>query len=136
MPNLLKERKSLEYYLKLKYPVTIHEAKEGGYFAEIIDLPGCMAQAETLDDMHKEIDIARKLWLESMYEDGKEIPLPRNENEYSGKFIIRVPKSLHYKLNQIAEREGVSLNQYLVSALSMAVGHDEAVKKKTRQGKA
>jgi len=124
MENLLKERKPLEYYLRLKYPVTIHEAEEGGYFAEIIDLPGCMAQAETLDHMHKEIDIARKLWLESMYEDGNEIPLPRNENEYSGKFIIRVPKSLHRKLDQIAELEGVSLNQYVVSALSHVTGQN------------
>ena len=125
MKDLLKERKSLEYYLKLKYPVTIHEAEEGGYFAEIIDLPGCMAQAETLDHMHKEIDFARKLWIESMYEDGNEIPLPRNENEYSGKFIIRVPKSLHHKLDQIAEREGVSLNQYVVSALSLVTGQND-----------
>lgn len=33
------ERKPLEYYLNLKYPITIHVAPEGGFVAEIEDLP-------------------------------------------------------------------------------------------------
>lgn len=123
------ERKPLDYYLNLKYPITIHEDPEGGYVAEIEDLPGCLAQAETIDALYEEINIARRLWLETTYEDGQAIPLPRTEKEYSGKFIVRVPKSLHRKLDQVAEKEGVSLNQYLVSALSHALGQSELTKK-------
>jgi predicted RNase H-like HicB family nuclease len=55
------DRKPLEYYLNLKYPVTIHEAPEGGFVAEIADLPGCLAQGETLEEAYEEIEIARKL---------------------------------------------------------------------------
>jgi predicted HicB family RNase H-like nuclease len=68
--------------------------------------------------------------MESMYEDGNEIPLPGNETEKpcSVKFNVRIPKSLHCKLDEIAEREGVSLNHCLVSILSLAVGREEAVK--------
>ena len=31
--------------------VVIHEAEEGGFWAEVPALPGCMTQAETLDDL-------------------------------------------------------------------------------------
>jgi antitoxin HicB len=120
------ERKLLEYYLNLKYPVTIHAALEGGFVAEIEDLPGCLAQGETLEEAYDEIEIARKLWLETTYEDGQDIPLPRDDREYSGKFIVRVPKSLHRKLDLLAKKEGTSLNQYVVSELSRVVGLAEA----------
>lgn len=122
------DRKPLEYYLNLKYPVTIHEAPEGGVVAEIADLPGCLAQGETLEEAYEEIEIARKLWLETTYDDSQDIPLPRDDRGYSGKFIVRVPKSLHRKLDLLAEREGVSLNQYLVSELSHIVGKEEVRK--------
>ena len=38
--------------------------------------------------------------------------------EYSGKFVVRVPKSLHAALAAEAEAEGVSLNQLVVTKLS------------------
>jgi predicted HicB family RNase H-like nuclease len=71
------------------------------------------------------IEEARRLWLESAYEDGLDIPLPRSDDSYSGKFFIRAPKALHRKLSQLAKREGVSLNQYLVATLAYAVGQAE-----------
>ncbi len=120
------ERKPLEYYLDLKYPVTIEEAPEGGYFVEIEDLPGCYSQGETIEEALGEIEEARRLWLESAYEDGMDIPLPREQQEFSGKFNVRVPKSLHRQLNRLANKEGVSLNQYIVASLSRAMGRDEA----------
>ena len=57
------------------------------------------------------VEEARRLWLESAYEDKLDIPLPANETEYSGKFNVRVPVSLHRKLHKLAAKEGVSLNQ-------------------------
>jgi antitoxin HicB len=118
------ERKSLDYYIKLKYPVTVEEAPEGGFFVHIEDLPGCYSQGETVEEALAMIEDARRLWIESMYEDENEIPLPRSKQEYSGKFIVRVPVSLHRKLDHIAVKEGVSLNQYIVSALSISVGQN------------
>jgi antitoxin HicB len=119
------ELKSIEYYFGLKYPITLHPAPEGGYAVEIEDLPGCISQGETVEEAMKMIEEARRLWLESAYEDGLDIPVPRNEDDYSGKFNVRFPKSLHRKLDQLAVHEGVSLNQYLVSTLSHAVGLEE-----------
>lgn len=44
--------------------------------------------------------------------------MPVGYENFSGKFVIRIPKSLHYKLAIEAEQEGVSLNQYALYKLS------------------
>ena len=119
------KRESLEYYLGLTYPVTLHPSPEGGYVVELEDLPGCISQGETLKEALEMIGEAKQLWLEVAYEDGLDIPLPRSEEQYSGKFNVRLPRSLHRKLDNLAVREGVSLNQYLVNTLSHAVGFEE-----------
>jgi len=111
-------KNNLAYYLQLKYPVHIVECEEGGYFVKVPDLPGCLSQGETIDEALKNIQEAKELWLESAFEDGAEIPLPADEREYSGKFLVRLPVSLHERLVEEAEREGVSLNQYVTVLLA------------------
>lgn len=127
------KRKPIEYYLGLKYPVTLHPSQEGGYAIEIEDLPGCISQGETVDEALEMIEEARRLWIEVAYEDEQDIPEPSDNQKYSGNFIIRGPRSLHRKLDQMAKREGVSLNQYLVATLSYSVGLEENRKTKRRQ---
>ncbi|MEP6870611.1 MAG: toxin-antitoxin system HicB family antitoxin [Anaerolineaceae bacterium] len=58
------------------------------------------------------------MWIETEYEDGDPIPLPIYPEEYSGKFNLRIPKSLHRKLAKSATADGVSLNQYVTMLLS------------------
>ena len=47
---------------------------------------------------------------------------PPPEREYSGRFIVRLPKWLHKSLAESADREGVSLNQHVTALLSAAEG--------------
>lgn len=49
------------------------------------------------------------------------IPLPNKVSDYSGKFVIRLPKTLHQRLSIEAEQEGVSLNQWALYKLSSSV---------------
>jgi antitoxin HicB len=60
-------------------------------------------------------------WLAVALEDGSDIPEPRSETSYSGRFVARIPKSLHAELVRAAEEDGVSLNQFVSSALAGAV---------------
>lgn len=70
------ERQSLEYYLSLKYPISIYPEKEG-YTVMILDLPGCMTQGETLEECIVNIEEARELWIKIVYASAKkDIPLP------------------------------------------------------------
>jgi len=48
-----------------------------------------------------------------------EPPVGPQRREYSGKFNVRVPKSLHARLASEAEAEGVSLNQLVVAKLAI-----------------
>ena len=119
-----KAKENLDFYLSLNYPVTIHVDPEGGFVAEIEDLPGCMTQGETLDELFAAIQDARRAWIEAAYETGQDIPLPRDIDGYKGKILLRIPRSLHRDLAHAAKREGVSLNQYITSLLAAGVPGD------------
>jgi hypothetical protein len=52
---------------------------------------------------------------------GRTIPEPTpplNEANYSGRFLMRVPRHLHAELARHAKRQGVSLNQYVLYLLA------------------
>lgn len=111
--------KPVEYFLGLQYPFqAIVDPDDGGYVVVFPDLPGCATQTETIEEIPEMAEEARTLWIETEYEEGGEIPLPTYPEEYSGKFNVRLPRSLHRELAESAEREGVSLNQHVVALLS------------------
>jgi antitoxin HicB len=67
----------LGYFLNLKYPISIYPEDAGGYTAMIPDLPGCMTQGETLEEVVMNIEEARQLWIETVYLSNKrKIPSP------------------------------------------------------------
>ena len=41
----------------------VHKAEEGGYWAEVPSLPGCLTQGETLDELKFNLREAIDLWL-------------------------------------------------------------------------
>jgi predicted RNase H-like HicB family nuclease len=103
------------------YPVQLshHSEEDDEYWlAELLDLPGCMADGSSPDDALENLEEAKHLWIETQIEDGDEVPEPTQAHDYSGKFLVRMPKSLHFRLAMQAKREGVSLNQYVTSLLS------------------
>jgi predicted RNase H-like HicB family nuclease len=111
-------------YLDMPYGVTVrHMNDESGeyYFATVEEMPGCMSDGESAADALVNIREAMELWIEGKIEAGLEVPLPATMNsgkEYSGKYVVRLPKSLHARLAAEAEAEGVSLNQYTLYKLS------------------
>lgn len=116
--------KNFEYYINLPYKVVIYPSPEGGYAVEIPELPGCISQGETLQEALEMIEDAKRCWIADALEKGDPIPEPVDEN-YSGRILVRAPKSLHRALTEKARAEGVSLNQYIVYQLARAVGWTE-----------
>ena len=114
--------KTLDYYLGLPYTIELKEDPESGWFVKIKELPGCMSQGDTANEALEMIQEAMELWLEVSLEDGDPIPEPRELDDFSGKFVVRVPRSLHRELVEQAKREGVSLNQCVNLALAQATG--------------
>jgi len=123
--------KDLEYYLKLPYTMEIVPYKDGGFFARIKELEGCMTEADTLEEVLELLEDAKRAWIETALEEGLDIPLPesmREEKEYSGRILLRLPKSLHRKLKEAAKEEGVSLNTYIINLLSARSTEKELLK--------
>jgi antitoxin HicB len=111
--------------LKLPYTIEVKfdQGKNySGWFGRVVEWPGCMTQADTFAELGEMIQDAMRAWAETALEEGQDIPEPKPAEEYSGKFIVRVPKSLHRELVEIAEREGVSLNAFANVSLAKAVG--------------
>lgn len=110
-------KKDLKYYLNLTYTTRIKRNSDGSYFAEIEELPGCMTEADTKGGVLKMLEDAKKAWLETAIDRGIDIPEP-TQDEYSGKFNVRVPKFLHRRLAYRAKTEGVSLNTLITTTLA------------------
>ena len=110
--------RSLNWYLNQPYPYTVVPDPEGGFVILFPDLPGCMTQVEAAEEIAAMAEDARAIWIETEFERGADIPLPSGSNDYSGKFVVRVPRSLHRALAEMAEREGVSMNAYVTTLLS------------------
>lgn len=114
--------KKIEYYFGLPYTRELIPEASGIWFARIKELPNCMSQGNSPEEALQNLNDAMYGWIKGELEDGEPIPEPREEEEYSGKFNTRVPKALHRKLVEVADRDGVSLNQWINSALAEAVG--------------
>lgn len=116
-------KKNLDYYLNLPYKIEIVPSLEGGYAARIVELSGCISQGQTMEEITANIEDAKVCWLETALEEGTPIPEPiLSSEDYSGKLVVRMPKSLHRVLTERAKEENVSLNQYINYHLSKGIG--------------
>ena len=109
-------------YLGLPYHIIIRLiVDESGsyYFATVQEFDGCMSHGDTYAEAFENIQEAMEGWIETKLENGLSVPKPIDESHYSGKFVLRIPKTLHARLAMEAEKEGVSLNQYALYRLSM-----------------
>lgn len=105
-----------------RYPLNLFWSDEDeGFIAEVPDLPGCSAWGETEADAAREAQDAIAAWLQAAEAAGRAIPKPSIAapvSRYSGKFLVRVPRSLHARLAREAEQQGVSLNQWAATKLA------------------
>lgn len=60
------------------YHINVFWSEENAqWIADIPDLKGCSASGDTPEEAVREVQVAKKLWLEVAEEDGEEIPEPR-----------------------------------------------------------
>jgi len=118
--------RTLEEYLELPYRIELvrDEDDEGntGWVAEVTELPGCLSQGATPEEAIERVLDAMAGWISVALEDGRDIPEPREGSSHSGRFLLRVPRTLHADLAREAEYEGVSLNSFATAALAGSVG--------------
>jgi antitoxin HicB len=89
--------------------------------ATVEELPGCEAHGPTPERAAAAVANAVERWVRAAQADGREVPPPGAAATHSGKLLVRMPRSLHAELVRASEREGTSLNAYIVAALSASV---------------
>jgi predicted RNase H-like HicB family nuclease len=94
----------------------------GGFSAEVLEFPGCFSEGGSADEAYANLERAAESWLLACLETGKAIPEPLTNYEVSGKFALRLPKSLYTRASKAAARDGVSLNQFITSAVAERLG--------------
>ena len=112
---------TIKDYRKLPYNYIIRSIQDesGAYFhASILEFDGCQSTGETFIEAYDGLMEAMEGWIETKLESGFAVPSPLDSNKFSGKYVVRLPKSLHARLAIEAEKEGVSLNQYTLYKLS------------------
>jgi len=114
-------KKDLKYYLDLPYSIIVEHIKEENeeyFFSRIVELDGCHSHGNTRHESLDNLQEAMQGYLEVKLEYGDPIHEPVSADSYSGKFLLRLPKTLHQRLALEADKEGVSLNQYALYKLA------------------
>jgi len=96
----------------------------GGFEASYVELQRSLTAYDATDTRALEkLGEMMPDYIAFLREKGVALPFASiGSGESSGKFVVRVPKSLHASLVRLAEREGVSLNSLIQVALAEFVG--------------
>ena len=82
-------------YLKRPYARVIIPEVDGTYRGEISEFPGCIATGDTPAEALEALEEVAAEWLEAALDRNQPIPVPVENTEFSGRLLLRMPKSLH-----------------------------------------
>lgn len=109
------------------YSRVLVPSDDGVFIAELLEFPGCSVRAETPSAAYVQLERRAEKWLSDWLEQGKVVPRPFLDNHASGRFALRLPRSLYVRASRAAARESVSLNQYIANAVAERVGASTAL---------
>ncbi len=123
-----------KYYANLPYTYVVEQCDDQDtyYVARIVELPDLFMVGDTAPEAIAELESVKEEWIETYLELGNKMPKPLKLRNYSGNYPLRMQRSLHKALALYADLEGVSINQYVISALSRTVGREEVKQVKVR----
>jgi antitoxin HicB len=113
----------------IQYPFEIRPLSEeegGGYLISFPDFSECISDGETPEEAIQNGFDALQETIYALESLNLPVPEPGSGGSYSGKFIQRVPKSIHARLAARAKQEGVSMNSLVNVMLAESLGRKEA----------
>ena len=116
---------AVDRYVQLPYHITLVQDGEdvgGKWIAAAEELPDCTSRGDTAEEALGGLKDAMAAWISAALKEGRDIPEPRSEASHSGRLLLRMPRTLHAALTKAAERENVSLNQFITDSLASVVG--------------
>jgi antitoxin HicB len=107
------------------YPFEVRplSAEEGGgYLVSFPDFAECISDGETVEEAMANGRDALKATIAALKARKLPVPLPNSGGVASGKFVARVPKTVHAQLATRARAEGVSLNALVLTFIAQGLG--------------
>jgi antitoxin HicB len=109
----------------MDYPFEIRsltDAEGGGFIISYPDFSECISDGETVEEALKNGKDALIATIAALEENNLPVPAPNSGGVASGKFVSRVPKSIHAQLTTRAKQEGVSLNTLVLTFIAQGLG--------------
>jgi antitoxin HicB len=94
----------------------------GGYLISFPDFAECISDGETVDEAIENGRDALKATIAALKAKKLAVPAPNSGGVASGKFVARVPKTVHAQLATRARAEGVSLNALVLTFIAQGLG--------------
>ena len=113
----------LAYYPFEIRPLTWDEG--GGFLISYPDFSDCISDVETVEEALKNGQDALKATIAAFKAKALPVPAPNSGGIASGKFVARVPKTIHAQLTTRAKTEGVSLNTLVLAFIAQGLGRKE-----------
>jgi antitoxin HicB len=110
------------------YPFEIRPltaAEGGGFLISYPDFLECISDGETVDEAVTNGKDALAATIAALEAKGMPVPAPNGGGVASGKFVARVPKTIHAQLATRAKSEGVSLNTLVLAFIAEGLGRRE-----------
>ena len=104
-------------------PLTTDEGS--GFLISYPDFSDCISDGETVEEALKNGQDALKATIATLKSKALPVPTPNSGGIASGKFVARVPKTIHAQLTTRAKSEGVSLNTLVVTFIAQGLGRKE-----------
>ena len=108
------------------YPFEVRKTEFDSYFISVVDLPGCTTEAETLAEALELLEDAKTAWIATALRSNRAVPTPQSDQAFSGKFVTRIGKTTHRRIAAAAQRDGVSLNAWVMEAINFKLGYTES----------
>ena len=125
------QAKNLKYYMSLNYPFTVEQYEDNGdlrFGLQVPELPGVWADGKTIEEAYASLVESKKLWFEVRLDKGLGIPEPPSEEQFSGKFILRLNPKTHMLLSKKAKIAKKSLNQYIATLLENQISNSDLLR--------
>jgi antitoxin HicB len=94
----------------------------GGFLISFPDFAECISDGETVDEAIENGRDALKATIAALKSKKLAVPAPNSGGVASGKFVARVPKTVHAQLATRARAEGVSLNALVLTFIAQGLG--------------
>jgi antitoxin HicB len=107
------------------YPFEVRPLAEedgGGYLISFPDFAECISDGETIEEAIANGRDALKATVAALKAKKLPVPAPNSGGVASGKFVARVPKTVHAQLATRARAEGVSLNTLVLTFIAQGLG--------------